>query len=158
MTAVHPISHAWISAGSTGAQNYDEFASDAEITDLIASAPYSALGVEMPHCAPESLGQAFADTLPAAAQRLAAAKADGATQPPMMSLVFTALVVVRTVIRSWACSPWWTLTRSQRRPMSRVSSFATKTFLSRKSASAWRFADHRSPAVAGLVAADGEGR
>ncbi|MBW8171566.1 DUF1015 family protein [Ornithinimicrobium sp. Arc0846-15] len=78
MTAVHPISHAWISAGSTGAQNYDEFASDAEITEIIASAPYSALGVEMPHCAPESLGQAFADTLPAAAQRLAAAKADGA--------------------------------------------------------------------------------
>lgn len=78
MTAVHPISHAWISAGATGAQNYDEFASDAEITEIIAQAPHSALGVEMPHCAPESLGQAFLQTLPAARQRLADAKAAGA--------------------------------------------------------------------------------
>jgi len=37
MTVAHPIARAWLSAGgpagqTTGAQNYDEFADDAEIT------------------------------------------------------------------------------------------------------------------------------
>ena len=42
MTVVHPISRAWITTGGTGAQNYDEFADDAEITAIIAANPHSA--------------------------------------------------------------------------------------------------------------------
>ncbi|MBB5869854.1 uncharacterized protein (DUF1015 family) [Allocatelliglobosispora scoriae] len=85
MTVVHPIPKAWLSTvdprtgrSVTGAQNYDEFADDAEITALIAESPLSALGVEMPHKAPDSLGLSFTDALPAAVERLAAAKAAGA--------------------------------------------------------------------------------
>jgi uncharacterized protein (DUF1015 family) len=77
MTIAHPIARAWLSTGGTGAQNYDEFADDAEITAIIAANPASALAVEMPHRAPESVGRSFADALPAAADRLARAKADG---------------------------------------------------------------------------------
>src|SRR3954471_4472181 len=69
MTVAHPIAQAWLSTGGTGAQNYDEFADDAEITSIIAANPRSALAVEMPHKAPESLGQTFLDSLPAAAAR-----------------------------------------------------------------------------------------
>lgn len=81
MTVVHPINRAWITTGGTGAQNYDEFADDAEITAIIAANPRSSLAVEMPHRAPESLGTSFLDSLPAAAARLAAAKADGSYTP-----------------------------------------------------------------------------
>ncbi|MFY1636836.1 DUF1015 family protein [Solwaraspora sp. WMMB335] len=81
MTVVHPISRAWITTGDTGAQNYDEFASDAEITTIIEANPRSALAVEMPHRAPEGLGQSFLDCLPAAARRLAEARADGSYTP-----------------------------------------------------------------------------
>lgn len=81
MTAVHPINRAWITTGGTGAQNYDEFADDAEITDIIAENPRSALAIEMPHRAPESLGQSFLDALPAAAARLTEARADGSYTP-----------------------------------------------------------------------------
>ncbi|MDQ7905587.1 DUF1015 family protein [Phytohabitans sp. ZYX-F-186] len=81
MTIVHPIARAWITTGGTGAQNYDEFADDAEITSIIADNPHSALAVEMPHRAPESLGSGFADALPAAVERLAEAKADGSYTP-----------------------------------------------------------------------------
>jgi len=81
MTAVHPINRAWITTGGTGAQNYDEFADDAEITAIIADNPRSALAIEMPHRAPESLGRTFLDALPAAAERLAQAKADGCYTP-----------------------------------------------------------------------------
>lgn len=81
MSAVHPISQAWISTGHTGAQNYDEFADDAEITQILRDAPHSALGVEMPHCAPASVGATFTEALPAAVERLAAAKAAGAYRP-----------------------------------------------------------------------------
>jgi uncharacterized protein (DUF1015 family) len=77
MTIVHPIARAWLSTGGTAAQNYDEFADDAEITAIIAANPASALAVEMPHRAPESLGTSFADALPAAVARLARAKAEG---------------------------------------------------------------------------------
>ncbi|GAB1689997.1 DUF1015 family protein [Krasilnikovia sp. M28-CT-15] len=77
MTVVHPISRAWITTGGTGAQNYDEFADDAEITEIIAANPHSALAVEMPHRAPESLGRSFLDALPDAAARLAAEQARG---------------------------------------------------------------------------------
>ncbi|MDG4832865.1 DUF1015 family protein [Solwaraspora sp. WMMD1047] len=81
MTVVHPIARAWITTGGTGAQNYDEFADDAEITAIIAANPHSALAIEMPHRAPESLGRSFLDTLPAAAARLTEAKADGSYTP-----------------------------------------------------------------------------
>ncbi|HEY1486858.1 MAG TPA: DUF1015 family protein [Micromonosporaceae bacterium] len=77
MTIAHPLPHAWLSTGGTGAQNYDEFADDAEITAIIAANPASALAIEMPHRAPESVGASFVDALPAAAERLAAAKRDG---------------------------------------------------------------------------------
>src|SRR5205807_6861373 len=77
MTIAHPIAKAWLSSGGTGAQNYDEFADDAEITAIIAANPDSALAVEMPHRAPDNLGGSFADALPAAAARLAAAKERG---------------------------------------------------------------------------------
>ncbi|MEV6345054.1 DUF1015 family protein [Actinoplanes sp. NPDC051851] len=77
MTVVHPISRAWITTGGTGAQNYDEFADDAEITDIITDNPHSALSVEMPHLAPESLGKTFAEALPDAVVRLARDKAEG---------------------------------------------------------------------------------
>ncbi|MEV4708904.1 DUF1015 family protein [Actinoplanes sp. NPDC049316] len=81
MTVVHPISRAWITTGGTGAQNYDEFADDAEITAIIADNPHSALAIEMPHRAPGSVGRAFLDCLPAAAARLADEKADGSYTP-----------------------------------------------------------------------------
>jgi uncharacterized protein (DUF1015 family) len=77
MTIAHPIARAWLSAGGTGAQNYDEFADDAEITAIIEANPDSALAVEMPHRAPEQVGRSFADSLPFAASRLARAQADG---------------------------------------------------------------------------------
>ncbi|NJC66929.1 DUF1015 domain-containing protein [Planosporangium flavigriseum] len=82
MTIAHPIARAWLTTGgragqTTAAQNYDEFADDAEITAIIAANPFSALGVEMPHRAPESVGRAFADCLPDAVARLAAAKEQG---------------------------------------------------------------------------------
>lgn len=75
----HPIGRAWISAGGTGAQNYDEFADDAEITAIVAANPASALAVEMPHRTPDAVaaGRSFAESLPAAAERFAAARADG---------------------------------------------------------------------------------
>src|SRR2546421_2006206 len=80
MTIAHPIAKAWLSSGGTGAQDYDEFADDAEITAIIAANPDSALAVEMPHRAPDSLGS-FADALPQAAPRLARAKAAGRYVP-----------------------------------------------------------------------------
>ena len=83
MTVVHPISHAWLATptGHTGAQNYDEFADDAEITAIIKANPASALAIEMPHLAPETVGTPFAGALPAAAQRLAHQLASGAYAP-----------------------------------------------------------------------------
>ncbi|MBB2948115.1 uncharacterized protein (DUF1015 family) [Actinoplanes lutulentus] len=77
MTVVHPISRAWVTNGGTGAQNYDEFADDAEITEIIKANASSSLGVEMPHLAPESLGKSFTDSLPDAVVRLERAKAEG---------------------------------------------------------------------------------
>ena len=76
---VHPIAIAWVSAGGTGAQNYDEFADPAEITAVVAAAPDSVLAVEMPHCTPaaRAAGATFAESLPAATQRLRRLKRDG---------------------------------------------------------------------------------
>ncbi|MDI1464324.1 DUF1015 family protein [Catellatospora sp. KI3] len=77
MTVAHPIPTAWLTAGATGAQNYDEFADDAEITEIIAANPSSALAIEMPHRAPGSLGRSFAESLPDAVVRLTQAKDAG---------------------------------------------------------------------------------
>jgi uncharacterized protein (DUF1015 family) len=81
MAVVHPIARAWISTGGTGARNYDEFADDAEITDIIAANPESALAIEMPHRAPDSLGKSFASALPDAVARLSRQRADGSYAP-----------------------------------------------------------------------------
>jgi uncharacterized protein (DUF1015 family) len=81
MTIVHPIARAWITTGGSGAQNYDEFADDAEITAIIEANPHSALAIEMPHRAPASAGRSFVDSLPAAFERLALAKAEGSYTP-----------------------------------------------------------------------------
>ncbi len=81
MTVVHPITRAWLSAGGTGARNYDEFADDAEITEIIATNPRSALGIEMPHRAPESVGKTFTAALPEAVERLRQQQADGSYRP-----------------------------------------------------------------------------
>ena len=75
MTVVHPIARAWITTGGTGAQNYDEFADDAEITAIIAGNPHSALAIEMPHRAPDEPRQVLPRRLPDAVARLAEAKA-----------------------------------------------------------------------------------
>ncbi|HYN96411.1 MAG TPA: DUF1015 family protein [Pilimelia sp.] len=81
MTVVHPIHRAWITTGGTGAQNYDEFADDAEITSIIEGNPRSALAVEMPHLAPASAGRSFAESLTDAVARLTEAKAEGSYTP-----------------------------------------------------------------------------
>src|SRR5437870_10868282 len=83
MTIAHPIGRAWISTGGTGAQNYDEFADDAEITAIVAANPSSLLAVEMPHRTPEAAaaGRAFADALPDAASRLAELRAGARLRP-----------------------------------------------------------------------------
>jgi uncharacterized protein (DUF1015 family) len=81
MTVVHPIARAWISTGGTGARNYDEFADDAEITEIVAANPDSALAIEMPHRAPASVGHTFSESLPDAVARLVAQKAAGNYAP-----------------------------------------------------------------------------
>jgi uncharacterized protein (DUF1015 family) len=81
MTVAHPIEQGWISTGGTGAQNYDEFASDTEITEIIAANPASALAVEMPHRAPDCVGRSFRDCLPDAVARFADAQRRGRYAP-----------------------------------------------------------------------------
>ena len=77
--AAAPIAIAWLSSGPTGAQNYDEFAADAEIEDLLREHPTSLLSVEMPHCTPEARarGLHFDEALPAARERLESLKREG---------------------------------------------------------------------------------
>jgi uncharacterized protein (DUF1015 family) len=79
-----PIAHAWISTtGETGAQNYDEFADEAEITQIVEANPASMLGVEMPHRTPEMVA-AGADqprSLAYGAEHLERLKADGLLAP-----------------------------------------------------------------------------
>ena len=95
MAVVHPIARAWISTGGTGARNYDEFADDAEITEVIAANPDSALAIEMPHRAVDSGGTVsasrrpseaeakpdFMAALPDALARLSRQRADGSYAP-----------------------------------------------------------------------------
>jgi uncharacterized protein (DUF1015 family) len=58
MSTLAPIRHGWVSTtGETGAQNYDEFADEAEITRIVEANPASMLAVEMPHRTPEMLAE-----------------------------------------------------------------------------------------------------
>jgi uncharacterized protein (DUF1015 family) len=68
-----------LSTGGTGAQNYDEFADESKITDIVDANPASILAVEMPDRTPEAraAGLSFADCLPAAAERLTALQQTG---------------------------------------------------------------------------------
>jgi uncharacterized protein (DUF1015 family) len=79
-----PIAKGWISTtGETGAQNYDEFADDAEITAIVEANPRSMLAVEMAHCTPEMLAEG-ADrerSLRYGAERLQRLKDDGLLAP-----------------------------------------------------------------------------
>jgi len=84
---VHPIKRALLSNGGTGARNYDEFADDAEITEIIAANPDSALAIGMPHRAPHSLGRSFTAALPDAVARLDRARAAGRYTPVDDALV-----------------------------------------------------------------------
>jgi uncharacterized protein (DUF1015 family) len=79
MSVAHAIGRAWVSTGGTGAQNYDEFASDGEITDIVTTNPASSLAIEMPHRTPEAVaaGWSFQESLPAAAERLATEQREG---------------------------------------------------------------------------------
>jgi uncharacterized protein (DUF1015 family) len=78
-----PVPSGWISTGGTGAQNYDEFADDAEITAVLAVNPTSALAVEMPHCTPpaRAAGRTFAESLDTAAATLVHLQDDGLFRP-----------------------------------------------------------------------------
>jgi uncharacterized protein (DUF1015 family) len=78
-----PVPYGWISTGGTGAQNYDEFADDAEITAVLAVNPTSALAVEMPHRTPPAVaaGRTFAESLDAAAATLVHLQDDGVFRP-----------------------------------------------------------------------------
>src|SRR5438270_54668 len=84
MAALAPIAKAWVSTtGETGAQNYDEFADDAEITAIVEANPRSMLAVEMAHCTPEMLAEG-ADrerSLRYGAERLQRLKDDGLLAP-----------------------------------------------------------------------------
>src|SRR5438128_3248979 len=80
MAELAPIAMGWISAtGETGAQNYDEFADDAEITAIVEANPRSMLGVEMAHCTPEMLAEGTdrERSLRYGAERLQRLKDDG---------------------------------------------------------------------------------
>src|SRR4051794_33689597 len=78
---VQAIGRAWVSTGGTGARNYDEFADDAEITAIIADNPASALAIEMPHRAPDSLGKTFTTALADGVARLRQQRQDGSYAP-----------------------------------------------------------------------------
>jgi uncharacterized protein (DUF1015 family) len=84
MAELAPIAKGWVSTtGETGAQNYDEFANDVEITAIVEANPRSMLAVEMAHCTPEMLAEG-ADrerSLSYAAERLQALKEDGLLAP-----------------------------------------------------------------------------
>jgi uncharacterized protein (DUF1015 family) len=84
MASLAPIGKGWVSTtGETGAQNYDEFADDAEITAILEANPRSMLAVEMAHCTPEMLAEG-ADrgrSLRYGAERLQRLKDDGLLAP-----------------------------------------------------------------------------
>src|ERR671931_1659327 len=79
-----PIAKSWVSTtGETGAQNYDEFADDTEITAIVEANPRSMLAVEMAHCTQEMLadGADRERSLRHGAERLQRLKDDGLLAP-----------------------------------------------------------------------------
>src|SRR5256885_3114722 len=84
MAGLAPILKGWVSTtGEAGAQNYDEFADDAEITAIVEANPRSMLAVEMAHRTPEMLAEG-ADrerSLRYGAERLQRLKDDGLLAP-----------------------------------------------------------------------------
>src|SRR5256884_947115 len=84
MSELAAIAKGWVSTTSeTGAQNYDEFADDAEITGIVEANPRSMLAVEMAHRTPEMLAEG-ADrerSLRYGAERLQRLKDDGLLAP-----------------------------------------------------------------------------
>lgn len=74
MPFLRPIPRAWVATGPYGAPNYDEFAGCAEVRAFDAAHPRSIVRVDVPDC---FTGRSFADSLPYAADELAAMKADG---------------------------------------------------------------------------------
>src|SRR5919202_2387743 len=84
MAELAPIAKGWVSTtGETGAQNYDEFADDAEITAVVEANPHSMLAVEMAHCTPEMLAEDAGRerSLRYGAERLQRLKDDGLLTP-----------------------------------------------------------------------------
>src|SRR5919202_1504012 len=84
MAKLAPVAKGGISTtGETGAQNYDEFADDAEITAIVEANPRSMLAVEMAHCTPEMLaeGAGRERSLRYGAERLQRLKDDGLLAP-----------------------------------------------------------------------------
>lgn len=76
----HPIARGWISTGGTGGPNYDEFASDDEVSAAIAGNPHSVLAIEMPHCAPGERRSSVTAALPDAVRRWQELRDDGAVR------------------------------------------------------------------------------
>src|SRR5919202_2067200 len=90
MAELAPIAKGWISTtGETGAQNYDEFADDAEMTAIVEAHPRSMLAVEMAHCTPEMLaeGPDRERSLRYGAERLQGLKDEGLLAPAQDFLV-----------------------------------------------------------------------
>src|ERR671934_3036668 len=84
MAELAPIAKGWVSTtGETGAQNYDEFADDTEITAIVEANPRSMLAVEMAHTTPEMLteGAHRERSLRYGAERLQRLKDDGLLTP-----------------------------------------------------------------------------
>src|SRR5919202_7064226 len=84
MAKLAPVAKGGISTtGETGAQNYDEFADDAEITAIVEANPRSMLAVEMAHCTPEMLaeGAGRERSLGYGAERLQRLKDEGLLTP-----------------------------------------------------------------------------
>src|SRR3989440_1947101 len=84
MAELAPIAKGWVSTtGETGAQNYDEFADDAEITAIVEANPRSMLVVEMAHRTPEMLadGADRERSLRYGAERLQRLKDEGLLAP-----------------------------------------------------------------------------
>jgi uncharacterized protein (DUF1015 family) len=80
MASLAPIAKGWISTtGETGAQNYDEFANETEITRIVEANPASMLAVEMAHRTPEMVaaGADRARSLAYGAERLGRLKEQG---------------------------------------------------------------------------------
>ena len=78
--AIHPIPVAWVSSrGSTAAPNYDEFPTDAAVTEYVAAHPACVLAAEMPQCTPaaRAAGRDFEASLPEARAHLQHLKESG---------------------------------------------------------------------------------